>query len=100
MIVRQFLQYTLVGSLGGMLHLALVFSLTEWLGMWYMFSVAASAVTVLGVNFTLNRMWTFRVRNQALPSSTPVLATDGWHTGACWKPAAVPPVPSETYHPV
>ena len=75
----------------------MVWVLTEVAGWHYMGSVVFAVMTTWVINFTANKLWTFRVRNQATPSSTPVLATDGWRTGACWKPAAVP---TETYHPV
>ena len=56
----QFLKYGIVGTLGGFLHLAIVYALTEWAGLWYLWSVACSAFWVWIFNFTLNKLWTFR----------------------------------------
>lgn len=59
---RQFVKYGIVGAFGALLHLALVWLLTEVAGVWYMASVAASAGLVWVSNFTINKVWTFRER--------------------------------------
>ena len=59
-IASQFGKYLLVGSLGGAWHMASVFALTEWVGFYYMMSAAFAVGTTAMINFSLNRIWTFK----------------------------------------
>ena len=59
-IVAQFGKYLLVGSIGGAWHMASVYTLTEWVGFYYMMSAAFAVGTTAMINFTLNKIWTFR----------------------------------------
>jgi dolichol-phosphate mannosyltransferase len=59
---KQFLKYGVVGASGFLLHISLVYMLTEWLGLWYMQSTVMAACVAWMSNFTFNKLWTFRGR--------------------------------------
>ena len=60
-VSSQFIRYCIVGGLGSLINLAVLYGLTEFIGLWYM----ASAVVAIGAatlwNFYGNRTFTFKV---------------------------------------
>ncbi len=57
---KEAVKYTLVSFTGGALNLAILYSLTEFLGVYYIIS-AIIGFMVGGINnFTLDKIWTFK----------------------------------------
>lgn len=57
---REVVKYTLVSFMGGALNLAILYSLTEFLGVYYILSAAIGFIVAGINNFTLNKVWTFK----------------------------------------
>lgn len=62
--LRRFLKFCLVGALGVVVNVGLLWLLTEFLGLFYVLSAAVSIETSILFNFALNDLWTFRDRRQ------------------------------------
>jgi dolichol-phosphate mannosyltransferase len=62
--LRRFLNFCLVGALGVVVNVGLLWLLTEFLGIFYILSAAVSIETSILFNFALNDLWTFRDRRQ------------------------------------
>jgi dolichol-phosphate mannosyltransferase len=56
---RRFIRFCIVGGSGTLMHLAIVWIMTEAVGLWYMFSICIAVAIVVTWNFTLNSLWTF-----------------------------------------
>lgn len=50
----------LVGALGTLINLGILYSLTEFLGFYYIFSATVGFVIAGISNFTLDKIWTFK----------------------------------------
>lgn len=59
-IARQFVQFGMVGSLGVLINWSITYCLTEFAGMYYMFSLAVGTLCALCSNFILNLKYTFK----------------------------------------
>ena len=57
--LRLFLRYCLVGGTATVVDFALLFGLTEFLGLWYLASATAAFIGGATTNYILNRFWTF-----------------------------------------
>jgi len=62
--LRRFLKFCLVGALGVVVNMGLLWLLTEFFGLFYILSAAVSIETSILFNFALNDFWTFRDRRQ------------------------------------
>ena len=64
----QFLKFALVGFLGTLINLAVLYSLTEILGVYYILSAVAAFMVAVTSNYMLNKVFTFgeRLRHRAL----------------------------------
>lgn len=56
---KRFLKYALVGLQISVLHWAMLYCLTEFLGLWYMFSTMTTTILTSLFGFTLNSKWTW-----------------------------------------
>jgi putative flippase GtrA len=56
----QFMKFCMVGSIGGVINLGLLYSLTEFLHIWYIMSAALAFTAAVVNNFVLNKRWTFQ----------------------------------------
>lgn len=56
----KFLRYCVVGGTGALLSWILIYTLTEFLDLWYMVSVVLTTSIVVVYNFLLNALWTFK----------------------------------------
>lgn len=56
---QVFLKYCLVGAIATIVDYSLLFGLTEFLGLWYMFSATFGFIGGATTNYLLNRIWTF-----------------------------------------
>jgi putative flippase GtrA len=54
------MKFCMVGSIGGVINLGLLYSLTEFLHIWYIMSAALAFTAAVVNNFVLNKRWTFQ----------------------------------------
>lgn len=59
-VVRQFILYGLIGLVAMGIDFALTYSLTEYLGWYYLLSVVVAFIIASMVNFVLQKKFTFR----------------------------------------
>lgn len=57
---KQLVRYVISGGTAAFINLALLYVLTDYLSIWYLFSVALSYVVGFFVSFFLQKFWTFR----------------------------------------
>jgi len=50
----------LVGAEGALVQLAITYALTEFLGIWYIYSVTIGIIVAFAHNYFLNYYWAFR----------------------------------------
>jgi len=58
-MIKQFLKFALVGLTGTLIHLVILYSLTEFLGIYYLISAVVAFVVASSNNFIWNKIWTF-----------------------------------------
>ena len=58
-LFRQFFKFCVVGAIGTLINLAVLYSLVEWLFVWYILGAAISFGVVVTSNYILNKIWTF-----------------------------------------
>jgi putative flippase GtrA len=65
MIKHLFLpaRFLISGSIGAVVNLGLLFSLTSWLELWYLASAVIAFIVAMFASFTLQKFWTFRDNN-------------------------------------
>jgi putative flippase GtrA len=63
----QFIKFCIVGSIGGVIHLGLLYTLTEFFYIWYLISAAAGFTASVVNNFILNKYWTFQNTAPEIP---------------------------------
>ncbi len=63
---KQFLKYCVGGGLAFLADLSLLYVLTEYFGFWYLWSATLSFVVTAIVNYTIQKVWTFKNNNQAI----------------------------------
>jgi putative flippase GtrA len=63
----QFIKFCLVGSTGALIHLGLLYFLTEFLHIWYVLSAAMGFTVAVLNNFVWNKLWTFKNRSPRIP---------------------------------
>lgn len=57
---RQFSKFCIVGGTAALINFSFYYSLTEYLGFWYIYSAIAAFLISAVFNFTTNKIWTFR----------------------------------------
>ncbi|MFQ6025366.1 MAG: GtrA family protein [Nitrosopumilaceae archaeon] len=60
LLVKHAVKYYLVGGMGVLVNLGILFALTEFAGLWYLLSSVIAILVSITCNFTLNKIWTFR----------------------------------------
>ncbi len=55
----QFIQYGIVGASGTLLNLAILYGLTEFMGLYYLISASIAFVISATHNYIVNKIWTF-----------------------------------------
>jgi dolichol-phosphate mannosyltransferase len=63
----QFIKFCIVGSTGALIHLGLLYSLTEFFHIWYMVSAAVGFMVAVANNFVWNKYWTFNDKTPEIP---------------------------------
>lgn len=56
---KEFLKFAFVGLIGTLINIAILYLLTEKIGVYYMFSAIISFIVAMSSNFFLNKIWTF-----------------------------------------
>jgi putative flippase GtrA len=56
----QFIKFCVVGGMGTLLNLFILYTSVEFLGLWYILGAAIAFIIVVTFNFTLNKFWTFK----------------------------------------
>ena len=59
---RKMLKYFSIGLIGTFIDFCILFTLTELLGLFYLFSVVISYSTGVSINFFLNKKYTFKLK--------------------------------------
>jgi putative flippase GtrA len=54
------IKFGIVGGLGSLVHLAVLFSLTDLVQLWYIFSAGVAVLISATCNYILNHAWTFK----------------------------------------
>lgn len=66
--VRKVVKFGIVGLSGIFVNTGVLYSLTEFLGLYYILSSALAIETSIATNFLLNERWTFKGRAYTIPS--------------------------------
>ena len=59
LFAKHALKYYVVGAIGVLVNLGLLYSLTEFVGLWYLVSYIIAISVSITLNFTFNKFWTF-----------------------------------------
>lgn len=73
-VAKEYIRYSMIASIGITLHAAIMYALTEWVGLPYMLSFTFGLPASHTVKFTLDKIWTFRQAGYGLVE--PVIAND------------------------
>ena len=57
--LRQFIKFSIVGGIGAIINFFILYSLTEWLKVWYLISAVLGFILAVMSNFFINKFWTF-----------------------------------------
>lgn len=58
--LKQAVRFCIAGAAGVIAYYAALYGLTEYLGVWYIASAAIGFILNTGLNFTLQKLWTFQ----------------------------------------
>jgi dolichol-phosphate mannosyltransferase len=58
-IFRQFVKFCLVGLLGTLVNLAVLYASVEWAHVWYIIGATLAFCVAVTFNYALNKVWTF-----------------------------------------
>jgi len=61
-LFRQFFKFCVVGAIGTIINLAILYSLVEWLFVWYILAAAIAFGVAVTSNYILNKIWTFHYK--------------------------------------
>jgi len=59
-IIDEFFKFGIVGTLGAIINLGVLYILTEFVGVYYILSAVFAFIIAVTSNFFLNKIWTFR----------------------------------------
>lgn len=62
----QFFKFCLVGGIGVLVNLAVLYSLVELAYLWYLHAAIAAFIVAVSSNFILNKIWTFRDKRKGI----------------------------------
>jgi len=66
--IRKFIKFTIVGCSGFVIHMGVLYGLTELLHLWYILSAGIALLTAATSNYLLNHHWTFREQQDFNPN--------------------------------
>ena len=58
--IIQFVKFLIVGGIGAIINLLVLFSMTEFLNIYYIFSEVIAFFIALTHNYIVNKLWTFK----------------------------------------
>lgn len=64
--IVQMVKFYVVGGSGTVVNLCTLYILTNFLGMWYLFSSAIGVIVSVTTNFFGNKIWTFKVKENKI----------------------------------
>lgn len=59
-VIREFFKFVIVGGIGTLVNILVLFSFTEFLGIYYLVSAIFAFIFAATSNFLLNKVWTFK----------------------------------------
>ncbi len=59
-VITEFFKFALVGLIGTVINLLILYFLTEFFGIYYLFSAVVAFIVAASNNFILNKIWTFK----------------------------------------
>ena len=59
---KRVFKFAVVGLSGTAIYMGILYSLTEWVHLWYMASAVVGTGVVFFYSYTLNNRWTFKDR--------------------------------------
>lgn len=59
-VIKEFVKFGVVGGIGTLVNIAILYLLTEKAGVYYMISAIFSFIFAMSSNFILNKLWTFK----------------------------------------
>ncbi|MBI3290978.1 GtrA family protein [Candidatus Falkowbacteria bacterium] len=62
--LKQFIKFCVVGGGSAVINFSIYYSFTSWLLVWYVHSAILAFVVSAVFNFTSNKLWTFRNKDQ------------------------------------
>lgn len=64
--IRLFINYLFFGGIATVVDFGILYSLTEFLGIWYFFSAALSYIVGMFTNYSMNKYFNFRNRSKRI----------------------------------
>ena len=64
--LKRIIKFIIVGSLSALISFSVLYSLTEWLRLWYVISAILSFIVSACFNFLVNKFWTFGSASRGL----------------------------------
>lgn len=58
-IISQFIKFSVIGFLNTIINLAVLYMLTEFVGIYYLFSAVIAFIVAVTNSFIFNKIWTF-----------------------------------------
>ena len=62
----QMIKFYIVGGSGVFVNLSTLYILTNFLGLWYLYSAIFGIVTSVTTNFLGNKIWTFKIKDKKI----------------------------------
>ena len=59
-MIKEFIKFGVVGGIGTLINIIILFLLTEKVGVYYLISAIFSFIVAMSGNFILNKIWTFK----------------------------------------
>jgi dolichol-phosphate mannosyltransferase len=59
-VIKEFVKFGIVGGIGTLVNIAILYLLTEKAGVYYLISAIFSFIVAMSSNFILNKFWTFK----------------------------------------
>src|SRR3989344_8522314 len=73
--LRQVVRFCIAGAAGVIAYYAALYGLTEYVGVWYVASAVIGFILNTGLNFTLQKFWTFQNKENKMVGRQLILYT-------------------------
>ena len=64
LVKHRILHFVAVGGLCAVVNISVTFTLTSVVGIWYVYSASVAFAVAYGLNFTLQKLWTFQSKTK------------------------------------